>query len=92
MSTTNEATGIAEEALYRCPGIDEMAAFDALPKPMRDALNYAPGNLSARGCLETMRSGLPPMVVLAMAHDALREHYGRESDGWGTRRHKRCRR
>ena len=92
MATTNEVQGVPEEALFHCPGAAEMAAFDDLPRVMRDALNYAPGNVSARQCAQEMEHGLPPMLVLSMAQDSLIEHYGRSHDGWGTQRHRPCRR
>ena len=92
MTTTNEVTGLDPDATYECPGAVEMAAFDALPPVARDALNYAPGPLSARSFADQVDEGMPVMLVLSMAQDACREHYGRAHDGWGTMRHKPCRR
>ena len=40
--TTNDVAGVAPEHTFVCEGGAEMAAFDTLPRALRDTLNYAP--------------------------------------------------
>ena len=91
-ATTNEVTGVAPDQTFTCPGAAEMAAFDSLPRALRDALNYAPGPVSAAQCAQEVAVGMPPALVVTLVREAGNTHYGVPDDGLGARRLKRSRR
>ena len=92
MRTTNDVAGVAPEHTFVCEGGAEMAAFDTLPRALRDTLNYAPGPVSAAQCAQELAVGMPPALVASLVREAGNAHYGVPDDGIGTRRLKRCRR
>ena len=86
--TTNEATA---GRTIQVDGGADMAAFDELPKMLRDALNYAPGPYSAVAARREMRlwgSG----SARADLYLAAEETYGVRQDGLQHFRPRRRRR
>ena len=62
----------------RSTAAEEMAAFDALPRPLRELLNDGPWNLSAVHALETARR-IGPHLTLALTRETMA--MGPEGDG-----------